>query len=1240
MSVVSVVESVKRLLYSVKKRDGRVVAFDQTKIQNAIYRAMFVTQEGNLDYDPQRLTELVVKGLIKKYYLNYTPTIEDIQDTVEETLIITDYPKTAKAYILYRNKRAEVREKRKPIPERVQTLVSESKKYFSNPLAEFVYYRTYSRWIEDEGRRETWTETVDRYMKFMHTNLADKLNECEYEEIHKAILKQEVMPSMRLIWSAGQAATEANVCAYNCSFIALSKIEDFAEIMYLLMCGTGVGFSVESQNAQQLPIVKLQTNKLPTYVIEDSKEGWGDALTNGLKAWFSGNDITFDFSRIRPIGSRLKTMGGRSSGPEPLKNLLEFSRSKILSRQGRRLSNIDVHDIICKLAEVVVMGGVRRAALISLSDLDDEEMRLAKRGQFFTSHPYRAMANNSAVYNEKPTAVQFLREWLALIKSGAGERGIFNRNGFKLQLPERRRELKILDAWATSGVNPCLSGDTLVYVADGRGHVSIKQLAEEGNDVPVFCTDDFGKVVVRFMRNPRLTGKNRPVYKITLDDGSFIVTTENHKFKLKSGEYRQVLDLKHGDSLSILTKFEASFKDIFKQPNSNSQDYWWINNGYKANTAEHRLIAEFHFNTKIPRNYVVHHKDRNAQNNTPKNLEILTDKEHNHLHDALMYGEHNPMKQEWSTTKWEKYKHKHSINNQGEKNKNFSGITNEQIREHILILTRSLGRRISNRDWANYAERNGLPQAFSKWRENHLGRLSGLFKWAAIKLGIEHVEDDPRVVKSYEKYTSLGYDCEIANGKLLIIKHCEVCSSKFKISISEREHSMCSISCGQRKRWQNRNRMMVSLRQGHDKKRFRLGRKQVGIYSSLKFILHRDPLKIEWVKVCKTNKVSSEIARASSPFRTFNDLKEAASGFNHKVVSVEPHSYEDVYNGTVDEFHNFFVGGFVSKTKTGKQKITYLNNLNCGEINLKNKQFCNLSEVIARPTDTRESLLEKIRIATIIGTYQSTFTNFKYISSEWKENCEKERLLGVSITGQWDCPTARNSNVLKELKEKSIEVNREYAKRFGINASTAITCVKPSGTVSQLVNASSGMHPRHSKYYIRRIRISTTDPLFHMLKDQKFPYRPETGQFEGSTATYVLEFPVKSPETTVFKNDLSALQQLEHWKMVKESYTEHNPSVTISVGPDEWIETANWLYNNWDMLGGLSFLPREEHVYPLAPYEEISKEKYDELVAKLPDIDFANIISYEVEDQTAGAYELACAGMACEIDFSKQNGDA
>jgi len=748
-------------LKKIIKRDGKKVPFDRKRIVTAVTKALKATDEYK-EGMPEAIADGVISDLIKTHEgeKDYVPSVEELQDFVERQLILKKFTKTAKAYILYREKHAELRRERGDVPDHVKKLAQESKKYFRNEMAEFVYYRTYARWIEEENRRETWIETVDRYMNFMKENLPEKsLNEDEYNDVREAILKQEIMPSMRLLQFAGKAARATNVCAYNCSFITPTKLQDFGEVMYLSMCGTGVGFSVESHSAQQLPQIKKQTGvKRTTHVVHDSKEGWADAFVLGLKTWFEGEDIEFDYSMLRPSGARLNTMGGKSSGPDPLRQLMSFSREKVLKRQGRRLTNLDVHDIVCKVGEIVVAGGVRRSALISLSDLDDQDMRHAKDGQFYNTEPQRMLANNSAVYAEKPSSTEFLDEWIALIRGGAGERGIFNRGSLLGQMPERRKKVLEPDLDFT-GTNPC------------------------------------------------------------------------------------------------------------------------------------------------------------------------------------------------------------------------------------------------------------------------------------------------------------------------------------------------------------------------------------------------------------------------------------------------------------------------------------------GEIILKSKQFCNLSEVVARENDTEKTLLRKVRLATILGTYQSTLTKFPYLSRKWKDNCEAERLLGVSVTGQWDSKASRTPRILRKLKSEAIKTNKRYAKKMGVNPSNAITCVKPSGTVSQVVDSSSGMHPRHAPYYIRRIRISATDALFSMLKEQGVPYYPEVGQTYENATTYVLEFPVKAPKSDYYKDSMTAMDQLKHWKTVKQNYTEHNPSVTISVGDDEWLEVANWLYENWEQLGGLSFLPRSEHVYQLAPYEEITSKRFNELNKNFPKIDFSKIVLYEKVDETEVKKELACASGTCEIDI-------
>src|SRR3989339_1539615 len=755
---------------NVRNREGEIIPFNINKIADAIYKAFVMTNEGEKKEAKDVATRVFHKLIqikVKSNEKKFIPMVEMIQDLVEAELMDLGYHLTAKSYILYRSKRAELRREVGTIPTESKKIFDESSSYFVSSYEEFIFYRTYSKWQDALGRRETWIETIDRFMAYMKKNLGDKMSQKDYSEVKEAILKQEVCPSMRLLWSAGEACDKTNVWAYNCSYVAPSAWQDLGEIMYILMCGAGLGFSVESETVQKFPQIKRQTGKkLATHVVGDSKEGWADAFVLGCKTWADCYDIDFDFSKIRPSGSRLKVAGGRASGPQPLIDLINFTKKKILARQGKRLTNLDLHDIICQIGLIVVAGGVRRSALISLSDIDDESMRKSKQGQFWIDNGQRSMANNSAVYNQKPLASEFLNEWIELIKSGTGERGIFNRGGLMTQLPARR-----IDNWKKAGI---------------------------------------------------------------IDDQNVIV---------------------------------------------------------------------------------------------------------------------------------------------------------------------------------------GLP--------------------------------------------------------------------------------------------------------------------------------------------------------GSNP---------------------------------------------------------------CGEITLRSKQFCNLTSIVVRPNDAVQDLKRKVRLSTILGAYQATLTHFGYLSKEWTENCEEEALLGVSITGYYDNKTIRANEVLSELREESIRVNKEYAKKFGINSSTCITTIKPHGNSGQLLYVGSGMHPWYAKYYIRRVRISTNDPLYQLIKDQGVPFKAEVGYSTANSTVAVVEFPIKAPEGAVTRDQVSAIDLLNEWKKLKINYIEHNPSVTIYVGNDEWIKVANFIYENWDIVGGLSFLPRSEHVYQLAPYEEISKEEYEKRVKEIKHIDFSKLVYYEQEDNTVGAKEYACVSGVCTID--------
>ena len=617
----------------------------------------------------------------------------------------------------------------------------------------FIHTSRYARWLEDEGRRESWTETVGRYVSnVVHENVDEETT----NEIEQAILRLEVMPSMRAMMTAGPAADRDNTCMYNCSYLPVDDPKSFDEAMFILLCGTGVGFSVERQFVQQLPEVPDLYDSDTIIAVKDSKEGWAKALRQVIALLYSGEIPKWDVSKVRPAGSRLKTFGGRASGPAPLVDLFNFVVKIFKDSQGRKLSSIECHDIMCKIGEVVVVGGVRRSAMISLSNLSDDRMRHAKSGKWWDNEPQRALANNSVSYTEKPDGISFMREWMALVESGSGERGIFNREASKKQ--------------------------------------------------------------------------------------------------------------------------------------------------------------------------------------------------------AAKYGRRDP---------------------------NYEFGTNP-----------------------------------------------------------------------------------------------------------------------------------------------------------------------------------------------------------------------------------------------------------CSEIILRPYQFCNLTEVVVRATDTYDDLARKVKLATILGTIQSTFTRFPYLRKVWQRNTEEERLLGVSLTGIMDNPLMTKKNkglekTLANLRAVAEATNHEYADLLGISQSVSITCVKPSGTVSQLVDSASGIHSRHSPYYIRTVRGDNKDPLTQFMIEQGIPSEPDVMKPDATT---VFSFPIKSPRGSVVTADQTAIEQLEMWLIYQRNWCEHKPSVTINVKKDEWFEVGAFVYEHFDEMSGVSFLPYEEHTYQQAPYQEVDKETYNSLLLTMPKkIDWSKLSDYEKEDGTSSSQQFACTGDVCEI---------
>ncbi len=737
---------------TIVKRDGRTVVFEAERIHNAITRC-FQSFGRDSNTPVKELTRRVV-NIVAAKATRGMPSVEEVQDIVEMVLQAAGEFEAAKRYILYRAERAKERERR-PVPDDVREAFSASDKYFPTPLQKFQFFDKYSRFNYDLARRETWIETVDRSVNYLHSIAGDRLPRETYERIRSAVLEMRAMPSMRLLAMAGPAAERNNIAIYNCSYQPVESIDSFVEALIISMAGCGVGYSVESKYVENFPRIKRQTGAAPlNYVVEDSAEGWADAMRVGLQIWWEGGDVRFDLSQLRAAGAALRIKGGRASGPEPLRRTLDFMRRKVLSRQGSFLRPIDAHDMMCVVGTAAVSGGVRRTAMISLFDPEDTEMLQSKSGDFEHENSHRWNANNSAVWPVGGLTQQsFIHQFMEMVDSGRGEPGIFNREGANTMKPARRKD-------ADFGTNPC------------------------------------------------------------------------------------------------------------------------------------------------------------------------------------------------------------------------------------------------------------------------------------------------------------------------------------------------------------------------------------------------------------------------------------------------------------------------------------------GEINLRPWQFCNLTAAVARADDTFETLREKVEVATIIGSIQSMATHFPGLRPMWKQNCEEERLLGVDITGQMDSLAAQDAQFKRQLREISIEVNRVTAAALGINQSASITCVKPSGNSSQLLNCASGLHPRWAPYYVRNVRVSIHSPIYKVLRDAGVPMDPENGQNVDNATTWVVHFPMKAPEGAITRGDVSAIQQCEFWLQNKLFWTEHNPSVTITYRPDEVLEVMKWVWEHREQVGGMSFLPAFDAQYDQMPYVEIAKEEYERLAAEFPEIDFSKVWRYEESDLTNAAQELACVGGSCEISLT------
>ncbi len=1118
-------ESEVALPATIVKRDGRVVTFDPGRIERAISRCFAAL--GREPYTP--VPELTLRVVNIMSARRGTPTVESVQDAVELTLQAAGEFEAAKAYILYRAEHAKQRLDR-PIPDEVRLAFAEADQYFPTPLQKFQFFDKYARFNYEKGRRETWIETVDRAVDYLHelvaTNSGADLGSETYERVRRAILEMRSMPSMRLLAMAGAPARRNNVTIYNCSYQPVESVDSFVEGLLISMSGCGVGFSVESKYVENLPRVRRQRGSAAElFVVEDSAEGWGEALRRGMQAWFEGDDLRFDFSEIRPAGTPLRTKGGRASGPGPLRTMLEFTRSRILARQGMHLRPLDAHDIMCAVGNAAVSGGVRRTAMISLFDYDDVEMRRSKIGDFEHENSQRWNANNSAVWPETGLSqTEVIQQVLDMVESQRGEPGIFNRQAAINLRPERR-------APADFGTNPCVTGDTWVFTDNGPRQV--RELVGVRHQTIVhgqpFATTEEGFWSTGVQTVLRL--RTREGHELRLTANHLVETVSYRSRKVERSEWREAGSLQPGD----VVKLHTHRGDLTWESYGTFREGWLLGN----------LVGDGTFSLK---------KGTAGQTLTMAHLDY--------------WGVHAERQATSAAT---------LVRETVKVRSDFSGA--RQVGPGKF--------RLQSAGLADLAAAYGIvpghktvtPQVERASSAFYAGFLRGLFDADGSVQGAQQKGVSVRLSQS---------SLETLKGVQRMLLRLGIASSIYP----ERRPAG--------------TRLLPDGRGGTAAYACRADHELVIANENIQELAIRigfsDPTKAEW------------LSRAVGSYRRQPNRET----FGAVVESIEPDGVEEVFDCSVPGPNAFDANGFVAH--------------NCGEIVLRPWEFCNLSIAVARRDDTRETLLEKVEVATIIGTIQSLATNFPGLRPMWKQNGVEERLLGVDITGQLDSPVVQDPEVMRYLRSAAVETNRVFASRLGVNQSAAVTTVKPSGNSSQLLDCSSGLHARWASYYERNVRVAATSPIYKVLRDAGVPMDPENGQTPENATTWVIHFPVKAPDGAITRKDRSAIEQCEYWLRNKLNWTEHNPSVTITYRPDEVLDLTKWIWEHRDLIGGMAFLPAFDAQYDQLPYIEISREEYERRTAVFPAIDFSKIYRYEETDLTNAAQELACLAGVCEVD--------
>lgn len=1000
---------------------------------------------------------------------------------------------------------------------------------------QFIAKSRYSRYLDDKNRREHFHETVDRYLEFFDQHLQKNFDhKMPREELREALLNFDVMPSMRAMMTAGKALERDHTANFNCAYLPVDDPKAFDEALHILSCGTGVGFSVEHKYVDKLPeIPEKMFNSDTVIVVKDSKEGWAKALRQLIALLYSGEMPKYDVSQVRPKGARLKTFGGRASGPEPLCELFDYVINKFKCAAGRKLSSIECHDIMCKIAEVIVVGGVRRCLPEGTRVHTPEGFKaietLKPGDRVNTPYGPRKVLN---VFDQGEQETIILKHAFGEFECTPNHKMAVIQEGSLNYIFKKAKDLKLKDSLITTErwserLLEC-SGD--LSISKEKNLILFPTPVKQVHAGRVVHTWDIEvEDVHQFIAENLVTHNSALISLSDLEDdrmreaksGSWWEHQGQRALANNSATYDRKPDmaqfLKEWTALFMSGSGERGLfsryasKNIAAKSGRRSVSYEFGTNPC-CFTGEMRLLTEGGY---LPFSELVKHETVRIVN----------------PNGAITEGK------VWS-----------------------SGI------KPVVKVLLSTGKEIS-------------------CTPDHVFRLAnGAEKQAKDLVG--------ETLDVYENFRFSAYrhgDIKgLSQEELSLIKELRLGGTLSGTSLiyqSLSETIIKEVSSVLSK---------LGIKSDHYKR---------GIVYELK-VSDFDSLinlgdKIGLIFTDTANKVAES-------------LKELAPS----VVSVFEDGEQEVFDFTEPETHWGIVEGLV---------------VHNSEIILRPNQFCNLTSIVARPGDTLEDLKRKARLATLLGTYQSTLTKFPYLRKMWKFNTEEERLLGVSLSGTCDHEILKNATedsaeMLQKMKEVVIETNRELAKQLGIPQSTATTCVKPEGTASQLNDTASGIHTRYAQYYIRRVRNDKKDPLSAFLMAKGIPY--EDDLFNPSTV--IFSFPRKSPEGSLLRNDKTAVEQLKYWKHIQENWCEHKPSITVYIKEDEWMEVGAWVWENFDVLSGVSFLPYDGGTYKQAPYEEIDEETYNKLLAEMPEeINWDDLI--ENEDNVEGVQNLACVAGICEI---------